>query len=235
MGGPEREVVRSRERERQHPGDQTQQAASTSFSKESLERSGEGLKASPESSVAGRTRSASEEDPSWSLRVDYAPSGEPFDAVCWGPVPIPGDARALVGFQPEVDMSRVHHLVLYGVGRKGLPPREASQPRSHPNGRQWRQRLPSFLEPAPCGELPGTQNLYSWARTGQASGEAVGLRLPNGQGFPIDQDHGLAFLYLELHYAPEGGAPPLPPGKGTGGATPRPAVAGRDRSGLRLT
>jgi hypothetical protein len=100
---------------------------------------------------------------------------------CHGPFPVPAGARALVRLLPEVDMSIVHHVIMYGSAAE-RPPRPYAAGAPTCNG----------------------HILYAWARTGQLESGAVGLDFRDtgmvGDAYPVGVESPTEQISLQVHY-----------------------------------
>jgi len=99
---------------------------------------------------------------------------------CHGPFAVPSSARALVRLLPEVDMSIVHHVIMYGDADSPLRPYAAQSPTCN-------------------GHI-----LYAWARTGQLESGAVGLDFRDtgmvGDAYPVGAGSSTDQVSLQIHY-----------------------------------
>ena len=99
---------------------------------------------------------------------------------CHGPFKVPDGAGALVRLLPEVDMSVVHHLIMYG--RPGTPTQ------------------PYMADSPTCGG----HILYAWARTGQTASGPIGLDFRDtalkGDAYPVGDGTATGQVSLQIHY-----------------------------------
>ena len=99
---------------------------------------------------------------------------------CHGPFEVPGNARSLVRLLPEVDMSIVHHVILFGGPGKA-------------------RRSYHHQSPTCNGHI-----LYAWARTGQTASGAVGLDFGEtamvGDAYPVGDGSPTGHVSLQVHY-----------------------------------
>eukprot|EP00966_Prymnesium_polylepis_P276522 6388724-Prymnesium_polylepis.1 len=77
--------------------------------------------------------------------------------ICYGPYPVPGDAKSLHQMLPVVDMSIVHHMIMFG-GNAPVP--AGSRPRAN-SDYCYRGKI-----------------VFAWARTGQKT--PIGLDFDSG-------------------------------------------------------
>ncbi len=109
---------------------------------------------------------------------------------CYGPFRPPAGARSLEGFLPVVNMSIVHHMILFGGA-------------GTPYGARGSEVA---LSPSLCGS---GRIVYAWARTGQTSPLSLDLKqsgsgsdaFPVGPGTPTEW-FALQVHYQQLHHAP---------------------------------
>jgi peptidylglycine monooxygenase len=120
------------------------------------------------------------------------------------------DGQFIVGFNPQADAHRVHHMLMYGCERPGIFQRDspnfvwdcsemhASSQALDDENSLMGQSLPisSSYEEGPVCHASGKQQiLYGWAL------DAPSLKLPHGVGFKIGGlDSGIEFLVLQVHY-----------------------------------
>lgn len=103
--------------------------------------------------------------------------------LCYGPYAAPRDARALVRFQPDVNMALVHHLIMF------------ASPGAPTSSR------------ASCGG----NIIYAWARTGQTTPQ--GLELSSaatgtaGLAYGVGPGSDIGHFSLQLHYQNMEGKP----------------------------
>ena len=111
--------------------------------------------------------------------------------MCTGPFRVPSfnGSGSIVAFEPIVNMSHVHHLVLFGTTEVAYP-----ELYSRPTATVQTQPAQGSQEGALCWGIPV---IYSWARTGQHT--PTGLRLPGSAGFGLGRD-AINLIYLEIHY-----------------------------------
>ena len=100
---------------------------------------------------------------------------------CHGPFAVPAGARALVRLLPEVDLSIVHHVIMYGNAAERPPmPYAAGSPTCN-------------------GHI-----LYAWARTGQLESGVVGLDFRDtgmvGDAYPVGVESPTEQVSLQIHY-----------------------------------
>lgn len=107
----------------------------------------------------------------------------------------------IVGFNPQGDAHRVHHMLMYGCERPGIFQRDSpnfvwdcSEMQTSSLDEANALQGSSFEEGPVC--QPGKQQiLYGWAL------DAPALKLPDGVGFKIGgSDSGIEFLVLQVHY-----------------------------------
>ena len=103
--------------------------------------------------------------------------------LCYGPYAAPRDARALVRFQPDVNMALVHHLI----------------------------RFASPGAPTSSRASCGGNIIYAWARTGQTTPQ--GLELSSaatgtaGLAYGVGPGSDIGHFSLQLHYQNMEGKP----------------------------
>uniref|UniRef100_A0A7S2IJC8 Copper type II ascorbate-dependent monooxygenase C-terminal domain-containing protein n=1 Tax=Haptolina brevifila TaxID=156173 RepID=A0A7S2IJC8_9EUKA len=103
--------------------------------------------------------------------------------VCFGPYFPPAGAQALRKMQPEVNMSIVHHMIMFGGRRRSSWPTSST----------------------PAMGASGCNNgniMYAWARTGQTT--PLGLNFDDVQsssaGFKVGPGTNYEWIVLQIHY-----------------------------------
>lgn len=106
---------------------------------------------------------------------------------CYGPYHIPTGARSLTRFLPEVNMSIVHHMIMFGG-----------------TGTGWSS--PKARGPGSVGESPQLcgrgRIIYAWARTGQKNPLPLDFSDSpmKGDGFPVGTGTPTEWIALQVHY-----------------------------------
>lgn len=111
-------------------------------------------------------------------------------------LPVGFDSQYIVGFNPQGDAKKVHHMLMYGCQLPGVFERDS------PNlvwdcgemlGTDGAETVQSFERGPVC---KGRQNiLYGWAL------DAPALKLPDGVGFKVGGiSSDIQFLVLQVHY-----------------------------------
>lgn len=111
-------------------------------------------------------------------------------------MPVDRDGQYIVGFNPQGNVNRVHHMLLYGCQRPGIFQRDSpnfvwdcGQMHTEDNGNEEK----SYEQGPVC---KGQQHiLYGWAL------DAPALKLPKSVGFKVGgQESNINFLILQVHY-----------------------------------
>lgn len=123
--------------------------------------------------------------PTLSMKVASlgAPIPPGIQLLCYGPYHPPEGARSLRTMMPEVNMSIVHHMIMFG-GRSGIRYPRGSKPQ---------------LSPSLCNN---GNIMYAWARTGQKT--PLGLDFADveseGDGFSVGPGTAYEWIALQIHY-----------------------------------